>query len=98
MIRRSTAWFWPRPPCPIAIKSSLQPPLAGYLESRDHQERAAIADFLAMAVIGGPATVAEHLKKIAEVTEADELMLVCDIFDTKLRLRSLEIAAAAMSA
>ncbi len=79
-------------------RKSLQPPLAGYLESRDHQERAAIADFLAMAVIGGPATVAEHLKKIAEVTEADELMLVCDIFDTKLRLRSLEIAAAAMSA
>ena len=79
-------------------RKSLQPPLAGYLESRDPQERAAIADFLAMAVIGGPATVAEHLKKIAEVTEADELMLVCDIFDTKLRLRSLEIAAAAMSA
>ncbi len=79
-------------------RKSLQPPLAGYLESRDHPERAAIADFLAMAVIGGPATVAEHLKKIAEVTEADELMLVCDIFDTKLRLRSLEIAAAAMSA
>ena len=32
-------------------RKSLQPPLAGYLESRDHQERAAIADFLAMAVI-----------------------------------------------
>ncbi len=79
-------------------RKSLQPPVVGYLESRDHPERAAIADFLAMAVIGGPATVAEHLKKIAEVTEADELMLVCDIFDTKLRLRSLEIAAAAMSA
>ena len=26
-------------------RKSLQPPLAGYLESRDHQERAAIADF-----------------------------------------------------
>jgi luciferase family oxidoreductase group 1 len=79
-------------------RKSLQPPVAGYLESRDHQERAAIADFLAMAVIGGPATVADHLKKIVAVTEADELMLVCDIFDTKLRLRSLEIAAAAMPA
>ena len=79
-------------------RKSLQPPVAGYLESRDHQERAAIADFLAMAVIGGPATVAEHLKKIVEVTEADELMLVCDIFDPALRLRSLDIAAAAMPA
>ena len=79
-------------------RKALQPPVAGYLESRDHQERAAIADFLAMAVIGGPATVAEQLKKIVDVTEADELMLVCDIFDTKLRLRSLDIAAAAMPA
>ena len=77
-------------------RKSLQPPVAGYLEGLQSQERAAIADFLAMAVIGGPATVAEQLKKIVDVTEADELMLVCDIFDTKLRLRSLEIAAAAM--
>jgi alkanesulfonate monooxygenase SsuD/methylene tetrahydromethanopterin reductase-like flavin-dependent oxidoreductase (luciferase family) len=77
-------------------RKALQPPVAAYLESRDGQERAAIADFLAMAVIGGPATVAEHLKKIVDVTEADELMLVCDVFDPALRLRSLEIAAAAM--
>jgi luciferase family oxidoreductase group 1 len=79
-------------------RKSLQPPVENYLQTRDAQERAAIADFLAMAVIGGPATVAEHLKKIVDVTEADELMLVCDIFDTELRLRSLDIAAAAMPA
>ncbi len=79
-------------------RKSLQPPVAGYLESRDHQERAAIADFLAMAVIGGPATVAGQLKNIVDVTQADELMLVCDIFDPALRLRSLDIAAAAMPA
>ena len=77
-------------------RKSLQPPVVGYLETRDAQERAAIADFLAMAVIGGPATVAEQLKKIVDVTEADELMLVCDIFDTQLRLRALDIAAAAL--
>ena len=79
-------------------RKSLQPPVENYLQTRDAQERAAIADFLAMAVIGGPATVAEHLKKIVEVTGADELMLVCDIFDTALRLRALDIAAAAMPA
>jgi luciferase family oxidoreductase group 1 len=79
-------------------RRALQPPVENYLETRDPQERAAIADFLAMAVIGGPVTVAEHLKKIVEVTEADELMLVCDIFDPALRLRSLDIAAAAMPA
>ena len=79
-------------------RKSLQPPVANYLQTRDPQERAAIADFLAMAVIGSPATVAEQLKKIVQVTQADELMLVCDIFDTTLRLRSLDIAAAAMAA
>jgi luciferase family oxidoreductase group 1 len=79
-------------------RRALQPPVANYLETRDAQERAAIADFLAMAVIGGPATVAEYLKKIIDVTEADELMLVCDIFDPAMRLRSLDIAAAAMPA
>jgi hypothetical protein len=51
-----------------------------------------------MAVIGGPATVAEHLQKIVEVTDADELMLVCDIFDPTMRLRALDIASAAMPA
>ena len=77
-------------------RRALQPPVAGYLESLDPQERAAIGDFLGMAVIGGPQTVAQQLRKIADTTEADELMLVCDIFDPALRLRSLEIAAQAM--
>jgi luciferase family oxidoreductase group 1 len=77
-------------------RRALQPPVENYLQTRDAPERAAIADFLAMAVIGGPQTVAEHLQKIVEVTEADELMLVCDIFDPALRLRSLDIATAAM--
>jgi luciferase family oxidoreductase group 1 len=79
-------------------RRALQPPAENYLQTRDAQERAAIADFLAMGVIGGPATVAEHLKKIVDMTEADELMLVCDIFDPALRLRALDIASAAMPA
>lgn len=79
-------------------RRALQPPVAGLLETLDARERAAIADFLGMAVIGGPQTVKEQLHKIAEVTEADELMLVCDIFDPALRLRALEIAAGASEA
>ena len=35
---------------------------------------------------------------LAPATQADEFMLVCDIFDPSLRLRSLDIAAAAISA
>ena len=74
-------------------RRALQPPVQGFMDSLDARERAAIADFLGMAVIGGPQTVAEKLRRIAEVTEADDLMLVCDIFDPALRLRALEIAA-----
>ena len=51
---------------------------------------------LAAAVIGGPERVHDGLSRLAEVTGADELMLVCDVFDPELRLRSLDIAASAM--
>ena len=77
-------------------RRALQPPVEGFLASRDPREQAAINDFLAMAVIGGPQTVATQLRQIAEATEADELILVCDIFDPALRLRALDIAAAAV--
>ena len=60
--------------------------------------RAAIGDFLAAAVIGGPATVRSGFEQWAEATDADEFILVSDIFDADLRLRSLDIAAAARSA
>jgi hypothetical protein len=40
--------------------------------------------------------VREELSRIAQATQADELMLVCDIFDPALRLRALDIAADAM--
>ena len=74
----------------------LQPPTDNFMAQRHPQERAAISDFLAAAVIGGPDTVRERLSALAEATSADEFMLVCDIYDPALRLRSLDIAAAAM--
>ena len=74
----------------------LQPPTDNFMAQRHPQERAAIGDFLAAAVIGGPDTVRERLSALAEATNADEFMLVCDIYDPALRLRSLDIAAAAM--
>ena len=74
----------------------LQPPTDNFMAQRHPQERAAISDFLAAAVIGGPDTVRERLSALAQATNADEFMLVCDIYDPALRLRSLDIAAAAM--
>ena len=76
----------------------LQPPVADFMSQLHPQEKAAIDDFLAAAVIGGPHTVREGLAALLQATDADELMLVCDIFDPSLRLRSLDIAAAARAA
>ena len=70
----------------------LPPPVEHYLANLHADERAAIRDFLAAAVIGGPDTVHAGLTALAEATAADEFMLVCDVFDPDLRLRSLEIA------
>jgi len=74
----------------------LQPPVADFLASVGGQARAGISDFLAAAVIGGPETVRAGLQRLADLTEADEFMLVSDVYDPALRLRSLDIAAAAM--
>lgn len=74
----------------------LPAPVANFVQGLDPQERAAIGDFLAAAVIGGPDTVRAGLAQLQEATQADEMMLVCDVFDGEKRLRSLDIAAAAV--
>ena len=73
----------------------LPPPDHGFLERLDAQAREAIGEFLACAVIGGPQRVRDGLWQLAQATGADELMLVCDVFEPELRLRSLDIAAQA---
>ena len=74
-------------------RGRLGPPVRQFLQTLPTHERDAIADFLACAVIGGPDTVAKGLRQLATATDADEFMLVSDVFDPALRLRSLSIAA-----
>jgi luciferase family oxidoreductase group 1 len=74
-------------------RKTLQPPVENYLESLQPQDSAAIADFLGAAAIGGPELIKRQLQHLADLTQADEIMLVCDIFDPALRLQSLDIAA-----
>ena len=69
-------------------------PVEDYLAGLSPHERSAIGDFLGAAVIGSPEVVRAGLLALQEATKADEMMLVCDIFDPALRLRSLDIAAA----
>ena len=73
----------------------LRPPAADYMAQLQPHERAAITDFLAAGVVGGPATVRAGLQALADATQADEFMLVSDVFDPQLRLRSLDITAQA---
>ena len=79
-------------------RSRLLPPIGNFAARLQPQERAAIGDFLAAAVIGGPDTVRAGLAHLHKATGADELMLVSDVFDPALRLRSLDIAAQAHAA
>ena len=74
------------------------PPVEGYMEHLSQEERAAIGDFLGAGVIGGPDAVHRGLTELLSTTAADELMLVCDIYNPALRLRSLDIVAEACAA
>ena len=47
-------------------------------------------------MIGVPGTVQQGLQKRADETQADEFMIVSDVQNADLRLRSLEITAQAM--
>ena len=74
-------------------RGRLQPPVKDFMAQLQPRERAAIADFLAAAVIGAPDTVREGFTRLAHATAANEFMLVSDLFDPELRLRSIGIAA-----
>ncbi|WP_370681050.1 LLM class flavin-dependent oxidoreductase [Comamonas sp. GB3 AK4-5] len=78
-------------------RGRLQPPVDNYMALLGHQEKAAIHDFLAMGVVGGPESVRAGLQAIAQATQADEFMLVSDVYDPALRLRSLELTAQALA-
>ncbi len=76
-------------------RGRLPPPVAHYLSTLPPAEQAGIADFLGAAVIGGPETVRAGLTRLLQLTQADEIMMVSDVFDPELRLRSLSITAEA---
>ncbi|QXZ09822.1 LLM class flavin-dependent oxidoreductase [Comamonas sp. Y33R10-2] len=77
-------------------RTRLLPPVANYWQQLDGREQAAIQDFLAIGIVGSQDTVHQGLQKLANETQADEFILVSDVYDTDLRLRSLEITAQAI--
>ncbi|HMN92923.1 MAG TPA: LLM class flavin-dependent oxidoreductase [Hydrogenophaga sp.] len=78
-------------------RGPLPPPVEGFMPSLSPQERAAVEDFLSCAVIGSPPAVRAQMEQLARTTGADELMLVCDVFDPKLRLQSLSLCRQAVA-
>jgi luciferase family oxidoreductase group 1 len=79
-------------------RGKLPLPNADFMQRLDGAGRAAIADFLAAAVIGSPQTIHQGLQNLLDQTQADEMMFVCDIHDASLRMRALDIAAQIMRA
>jgi luciferase family oxidoreductase group 1 len=61
----------------------------------DDMERAAVAERMALLVVGGPARVAEGLQAILDATQADELILVSETYERADRLESFRIVAEA---
>lgn len=59
------------------------------------EERMHIEHTFRFAVIGGLARVREDLRRVRELTGADEIMICSEMFDVKDRLRSFEILAEA---
>lgn len=78
-------------------RKPLQAPVQNFASGLDERERSAIAEFLGMAVIGGPERVRESFAALQKMTQADEFILVCDVFDPEWRLRSLSIAQQALN-
>lgn len=78
-------------------RKKLDAPRENFVSTLTQHERAAIAEFLGLAVIGGPDTVRASFAKLTDLTHADEFILVCDVFDPDARLRSLDIAQQALA-
>ncbi len=61
-------------------------------------ERAQVQGFLARSIVGSPATVAQGIAALVEETGAEELMIICDVFDPVARRRSIALIAEAARA
>ena len=70
-----------------------QPPIDDIEAYWTPREKAHAMRMLHVSIVGGPARIREGLGRLLEVTRADELMVVCALYDHHARLRSYEILA-----
>ncbi|MFQ3546676.1 LLM class flavin-dependent oxidoreductase [Halobacillus rhizosphaerae] len=69
----------------------LQPPVENMEEIWTAQEKAALEQQLGSSIIGSPETVKKELQEFLDRTQADEMMVISQIYDHQARLRSYEI-------
>lgn len=69
----------------------MQPPIEDIETYWTPTEKAQAGQMLDFSVIGSRETVRRRLQQIIERTQADELMIVSDMYDPQKRLRSLEL-------
>ncbi|HST01289.1 MAG TPA: LLM class flavin-dependent oxidoreductase, partial [Usitatibacter sp.] len=76
-------------------RRALPPPVADMDAIWSPAERYAVAERMALMVVGGPERVAAGLAEIVALTQADELIIASDAYERADRLRSYEIIAQA---
>lgn len=60
------------------------------------EEKARVSQMLACSIVGAPDTVRAGIHQLVDETDADELIVVSDIYDHAARLRSFELIAEAI--
>ena len=69
----------------------LPPPIENFNSTLTAQEKAMLDQVASCSAIGAQNTVADSIERFISKTGADELMLVCSVFDHKKRIESVEI-------
>jgi luciferase family oxidoreductase group 1 len=72
-----------------------QPPVDDIESFWSPSEKAQVTRMLARSIVGSPATVRAGIEALVAETGADELIVVSDVYDHSLRLRSFELIAQA---
>ena len=75
-----------------------QPPIDDIEAFWSPTEKAQAMRMLARSIVGSPETVRDGIAKLVAETDADELIVVSDVYDHALRLRSFKLVADAAGA
>jgi luciferase family oxidoreductase group 1 len=70
-----------------------QPPIDNIEAYWSPMEKAHVMQMMARTIVGSPTTVRSGIEALVSETNADELMIVSDVYDHARRLRSFEIIA-----